>query len=276
MSQREQSGDLYRLKHKEGTHLGSSQDTPGAFRGILFDDENRLVGHAEWEKVDENEYGYDYSCDVPLNQQDAELSPEMEKLAQVVGEILVVATMYALTEYVAPSVKHWWQTKAVPTVKEKWQIFTDRARDRISSKGKQKDASHTSEIGIASEAFQGMLSEQIKDAYERYKNDMTSEEAQRELLDIFILSALLDKKIRNLSNARIMRNRDVPGEYLDGQTIIESITMPEYVDSVNQILENNPQLVKERTIYLSEVLEHNLLLDGRYVPADNEKSLKVR
>ena len=100
---------------------------------------------------------------------------------------------------------------------------------------------------------------------------MTSEEAQRELLDIFILSALLKKKIRNLSNARIIRNEDVPGEYLDGQEIIKSMAMPEYADSINRILENNPQLVKERTVYLSEILERDLLLERRYMPIEIEK-----
>ena len=175
MSQREQSGDLYRVKHKEGTHLASSRDTAGTFRGTVFDDKtNKLVGHAEWEKVDESEYGCDYSYDDLLNQQEAELSPEMEELAQVMREVLAVATMYVLIEYVSPPVKHWWQNKAVPTIKEKWQTFTDKTRDRISSKSKKKDESYTSEIVIASETFQGIFSYQIKDAYEKYKNDMTA------------------------------------------------------------------------------------------------------
>jgi len=267
VSQQKQSGDLYRVKHKEGTHLGSSQDTPGAFRGTLYDNENRLVGHAELEKVDESEYGYDYSYDAPLNQQDVELSPEMQKLAQAMGEILASATMYVFTEYVAPPVKHWWQNEAVPTIKEKWQILTDKTKNKLSPKGK-KSKSHTNEFPTASQTFQGMFSLELKEAHEKYMNDMTSEEAQRELLDIFILSALLIKKMRKLSNARIIKDDGASREYLEGQKILEILTMPEYVDSINQILENNPQLMGEKTAYLSEILGYNLVLNERYNPIE--------
>ena len=92
-----------------------------------------------------------------------------------------------------------------------------------------------------------MFSHGLEEAYEKYMNDMTSEEAQRELLDIFILSALLTIKIRKLSNARIIINADAPGEYLEGQKILERLTTPEYIGSINQILENNPQLMEEKT-----------------------------
>ncbi|HUN03698.1 MAG TPA: hypothetical protein PLS00_12640, partial [Niabella sp.] len=268
VSKQKQSGDLYRVKHKKGTHLGSSQDTPGAFRGTLFDNENKLVGHAELEKVDESEYGYDYSYDDPRNQQEVELSPEMQKIAQAMGELFAAATMYVFTEYVAPPVKHWWQNEAVPTIKKKWQTLTDKTKDKLSPKGKKKSKLHTNEIVIASETFQGMFSHELKEAYEKYMNDMTSEEAQRELLDIFILSTLLIKKIRKLSNARIIKNKGALGEYLEGQKILESLTTPEYIGSINQILENNPQLMGEKTVYLSELLGRNLVLNGQYVPIE--------
>ena len=99
-------------------------------------------------------------------------------------------------------------------------------------------------------------------------NDMTSEEAQRELLDIFILSALLTTKIRKLSNARIIKNGGAPGEYLEGQKILEWLTTPEYIGSINQILENNPQLMEEKTAAFSGILGRNLVLNGQYVPIE--------
>ena len=138
MSQRKQSGDVYRLIHKEGTHLASSHDTDGAFRGILFDDDtNRLVAHAEWEKVDESEYGCDYSYDYQENQQEVELSPEEQKFAQLVGEAFAAFTMYVLTEYVAPRVNVGGRTTAVPTMKEKWKIFTDKRKDKRPQKARK-------------------------------------------------------------------------------------------------------------------------------------------
>ena len=266
MSQRE---DLYRVKLKEGTHLASSQDTPGTYRGTLYDDNsNQLVGHAEWEKVDESEYERDYSYDYSLDQQDVELSPEMQKLAQAMGEAIAAATMYVLTKYVAPPVKHWWQNEAVPTIREKWKIFTDKRKDKSSLKDKRKSNLHTNEIVTADEIVQDMFSHELEEAYEKYMNDMTSEEAQRELLDVFILLALLTAKIRKLSNARIIENGDAPTEYLGGQKILERLTTPEYISCINQILESNPQLLEEKTANLTGILGRNLVLNGQYVPIE--------
>lgn len=57
MSERKESEDLFRVVHKEGTHLASSNDTNGAFRGNLLDDvTNKPVGNAEKVKVDMSEY----------------------------------------------------------------------------------------------------------------------------------------------------------------------------------------------------------------------------
>jgi len=267
VSKRKQTGDLYRVIRKEGTHLASSNDTAGASRGILFDDTNKLVGHAEWVKVDESEYERDYSYDYQENQQKVELSPDEQKFAQLVAEAIAAGTAYVLTEYVAPHVNRWWQNKAVPTMKEKWKIFTDKRKDKLSPKGKKKSKLHTNEIVNANVTVPGMFSHGLEEAYEKYMNDMTSEEAQRELLDIFILSALLNTKIRKLSNARII-NGDAPGEYLDGQKILERLTAPEYIGSINQILEKNPQLMEEKAAVLSGILRRNLVLNGQYVPIE--------
>ena len=259
----------YYISYEEGTHLASSQDTPGAYRGTLYDDNtNKLVGHAEWEKVDESDNEWDYSYDYPLDQQDVELSPEMQKLAQAVGEAIVAATKYALTEYVAPPVKHWWQNEAVPTIRNKWKIFTDKRKDKPSLKDKKKSSLHTNEIITADEIVQDIFSHELEEAYEKYMNDMTSEEAQRELLDVFILSALLTAKIRKLSNARIIENGDAPTEYIEGQKILERLTTPEYIDCINQILGSNPQLLEEKTAGLSGILGRNLVLNGQYVPIE--------
>ncbi|KGM45490.1 hypothetical protein P9D43_29145 [Neobacillus niacini] len=83
---------------------------------------------------------------------------------------------------------------------------------------------------------------------------MTSEEAQRELLDIFILTAILCAKIRKLSNSRIRKDRDIPGAYIEGREVIEKLSTPEILDSVNRILENNPSLLEEKSASLVDIL----------------------
>ena len=270
MSQRKQSGDvLYRVHHKKGVHIASSHKTKGRFRAnLLNDNTNTPNGFAELEPVDVSENEGDYSNDYQDNQQKVELSPEEEKLAQLLGEALAAGTIYVLTKYVAPPVKRWWQNKAVPTMQVTWKILTDKSKDKPSLKGKKKSELHTNEIVTIDETMSIMFSHILEEKYEKYSNDIINEEAQRELLDIFILSALLTAKIRKLSNARIIKNGGSPEEYLEGQRIVERLTTPEYINSINQILKNNQQLMEEKTAALSKILGRNLVLDGQYVPIE--------
>jgi len=274
VSQRKQSEDLYRkINPKEGTHLASSQDTPGAYRGTLYDDNtNKLVGLAEWEKVDESDNEWDYSYDYPLDQQDVELSPEMQEWERVFTDVFAIVFEEVLTqvidEHLAPRVKSLWQNTVKPTMKGKWEILTDKKKGKLSPKGKKKSESLTNEIVMDNEIVQEIVSHGLEEAYEKYSNDMTSEEAQRELLDIFVLAALLTAKIRKLSNARIIENGDAPTEYIEGQKILERLTTPEYIDCINQILGSNPQLLEEKTADLSVILGRNLILNGQYVPIE--------
>ena len=135
MSQQEQGESLYRVKLKEGTHLASSQDTRGTFRGTLYDDEtNRLVGHAELEKVNESEFGCDYSPD----QQEAELSPKIQEWG-LVGLLLLFGTA-AITMKKHNTVQHvnrWLQNKIIPTIKDAREFIADKKKDKLSLKDKE-------------------------------------------------------------------------------------------------------------------------------------------
>ena len=89
MDQHRQSRDLYRPIYKDGTHLAPSKDTDGAVRGSLLDYKTKQVtGQAEWVKVDESEYVYDEPYDYQETRRESELSPEAQKLAQLVGEAI--------------------------------------------------------------------------------------------------------------------------------------------------------------------------------------------
>ena len=49
---------------------------------------------------------------------------------------------------------------------------------------------------------------------------------------------------------------------------IQKLSTPEYVASINQILENNPLLLQEKSASLSEVLGRSIVLNGQYVPIE--------
>jgi hypothetical protein len=249
VSQQEQSKGLYRPIIKDGTHLASSQDTPGTYRGTLYDDHtNKLVAHAEWERVDEDE-------------EEKESSSENLDLRVVVGVgvgfVVVAMGAVVIKKHVAPRVKILLQNnKVAPPIKKRWQILTAKIKD------KQKSNLHTNEIVPHKPSY-----ELLEEAYQKYANDMTSEEAQRELLDIFILSALLIAKITKLSNSRII-DGDAPTEYLAGQKVLEWLNTPEYISCINQILQNNPQLLEEKAVDFHEILGRNLVLNGSYIPIE--------
>ncbi|WML33413.1 hypothetical protein [Clostridium sp. OS1-26] len=267
MGQRRQSGDLYRPVYKEGTHLAPSKDTEGAVRGSLLDNEtNQIAGQAEWVKVDESEYGYDEHYDYQEPRREKELSPEAQELAQLVGEAIAAGTIWVLSEVVAPRVKFWWQEKAAPAIREKWDDVKSKKKFKKTRKVRPVQSS---EIAATSKTVSGMVSQELDEAYEKYAHDMTSEEAQRELMDIFILSVMLTAKIRKLSNARIIKNGGAHGEYIEGQEIIQKLSAPEYVASINQILENNPLLLEEKSATLSEILGRSIVLNGQYVPIES-------
>lgn len=99
----------------DGMHLGTSRLVDGAVVGHLFDDEtNELKGHAAWQRVDDPD---DAGHEPPPYRSSDELTPEeREALARLVATIVILVARAA-----SPHVKRWWNTLALPTLREKWQ-----------------------------------------------------------------------------------------------------------------------------------------------------------
>ena len=105
-------------------------------------------------------------------------------------------------------------------------------------------------------------------AYENYSINMTSEEAQKDLLDAFILYILSLKKLHKVAHANIY---DTSGNIVDGHKLIELATKPEIIMQINGIVQNNPKLLDEwQYIVLSDILGRTLILDSQYVPIDGQ------
>jgi hypothetical protein len=118
----------------EGMHLGTSRLVDGAVVGHLFDDAtNELKGHAAWQWVDESDAAGD---EPPSYRSSDELTPEeREALARLVATIVIMVARAA-----SPHVKRWWNTLALPTLREKWQ----QLRALRSAKGtKSQDGDET-------------------------------------------------------------------------------------------------------------------------------------
>ena len=149
-------------------------------------------------------------------------------------------------------------------MKEKW----DDVKSKKSNKIQKERPVQSNKIAATAKTVSEMAIHEFDEAHEKYVHNMTSEEAQRELLDIFILSVMLNDKLLKLSNARIVEDGGAPGKYIGGKEIIQKLSTPEYVASINQILENNPLLLQEKSASLSEVLGRSIVLNGQYVPIE--------
>lgn len=264
MSQRKESEDLYRVVYKEGTRLASSNDTNGAFRGNLLDnDTNKLVGNAELIKVDKSEYESGVSSKITDSRNEVELSREQQEIAKFIGEILATGALWVFNEKVTPRVKFWWQDQATPSIKKVW--------NGIAGRKKITRSNSNTELISSKRVVLEIFPKELDEAYNKYMNDMTSEEAQRELLDIFILSAILSAKIRKLSGSRIRDEGDRTEVYIEGQEVIEKLSTTDFVNSINRILVNNPSLLEEKSTSLIEILGRNLIINDQFVPIEKNK-----
>lgn len=101
----------------DGQHLGESHSHPGAYNGLLFDDETgNLVGHAAWEWVDEDD-AYHYDSDpAPHYEQNPAPRPlteeEMELAIQMITLVVIGITEAAVQ--LMPHLKRLWKRVIVP------------------------------------------------------------------------------------------------------------------------------------------------------------------
>ena len=106
-------------------------------------------------------------------------------------------------------------------------------------------------------------------AYEQYSANMTSEEAQKELLDAFILYVLAIKKLNKVARAKIT---DSDENIIDGRTMIDKISAPVVIEKINNILDHNPKLLEEwQTIALSDILGGTLTKEDKLIPINGDK-----
>jgi hypothetical protein len=274
MSKIKSDDELYKLVNKDGAHLASSKKTNGAFRGILFDDKsNKLVAHAEWVKVDNDEYEDHYIYEINDFKKE-ELTPEEEELIQVLSEALATITIHVIEEVIAPRVKSWWFDNAKPFIDGKWSNIKTKGKNRNLKK--QNNKLQANEIADLINGIPKLYSQQFDNIYNDYQIDMTSEKVQKEFVDIFILSVMLMSKINKLSHVNIVNSKEGERQFVEGQALVEKISSPEYVKCINNILENNQSLLEENGENISSYLNHNFINGGDFIPiSKNELKEKL-
>lgn len=258
------SEKLYRRIDNDGSaHLAPSRDTEGALRGLKYDSSNRLVGHAEWEEVNLDDYGYPFEDYDDSNE--VELTPEQKEAVVVIGEAIAAGIILVFREVVAPQVKSWWKASAVPVIKRKIQKISDKKRARKHSKEKGRKLTASTEPSIKMVISEASIRE-IDEANNKYKKDMSSEEAQRELLKVFLNYAEIAVSLRKLSNARVVMSTGMSEWHLEGQRIADKLGAPDVLNSINAMLKSNPSLFEEQAALLSEILGRSLSSEEPFLP----------
>lgn len=119
-----------------------------------------------------------------------------------------------------------------------------------------------------------IIPDEFTRAFEQYSINMTSEEAQKELLDAFILYVLSAKKVWKVAHANIT---DSNGKQISGSEMLDAISNTSIIDSINSIITHNPALLEEwQSMALEGLLGRGIIAEGQYIPleaADLRKAL---
>lgn len=250
------SDDLYRLIPEEGKHLAESRDTEGAYRGVYLDDEtNKPSGAGEFVKVDPDEL-YDRDGDIQLSDSTSETS-------DAGATIFIVAAAFAIGVGVAktaPHVKKWVNEKAAPAIK---RVF------RKKDKSKGAELQYTPEsTEISEEIFvehaDSIIAVSVEVAYDEYRENMSSEEAQRELIEAFVLYLESMKKVKRVEKANVI---DSDGRLTSGKVFLDTIVNSGMLESVNNILRNHPALLEPgHEKRLSAILGYEISAENEFIP----------
>ena len=277
---------IYEVEYDDDLHMADAADNPGYKRGLLYDDDGNLKAHAKMREVDEDElreryseqdaysYEHDYSSIYDDEDDDDEyeplLSEEDIELLAAIGTLLGSFAV-AVAKAAAPHVKSWWENTALPGLRDAAgnvaEFFTGDERHKepkleVSRETALRLAYATVDIEPTD------LRDELSNAYEEYRTNMTSAEAQKTLMEIVVLSTMLAERISRLSNAHIDDDR-LSGNYLEWQSTVAALTSDELIDGVNRILSGDVRVLDATQLASLElVLGRSVYEDGKYIPIE--------
>lgn len=257
-------GERYvREVYDDDLHMGGSRDGDGSHRGLQYDDDNHLKGHAKYYEDDErdiyenlkekyetesDEYEYDYEFD-------AEAFQKKVEIAEIVVAIAVA---------VSPYVKDWFVETAIPGVKG---LFRGIKEKFTKKKDKVEEAEIIEVTYQVTPESSLALANEIEKAEQKYHKKMTSTEAQQELIAIVMAAMELSRRINDLADAEIQDTGNAIVLATGWDSVIDALTKENLIEGVNRILESGTdQLNAAQLEQLQSMLGRNLYLDGVYKP----------
>lgn len=203
----------------------------GKFNNGLRRDDGTLYRQPDFIANHDNEVTDVSQCTMS-NESANDTSASQNILAGILGAAIAVVAVN-----VYPKVHQWCKTK--------WSSFmTKRHQSPMSTTSPNvSDSLNTIQhVQSVNDTDVQTSSKQLSSAFKSYSNDISSEDAQRMLLEIYILSALLIKRVNFLDKANIV-NRDF---------LMEQLSSDKYIHSINKILLDNPSLCNKYSAFLNE------------------------
>ena len=242
---------LYRAIVPEGTHLARSNNTEGAFRGAVLDDEtNQVSGQAELVEVDRDE------GDEPSESSDLNTAITMLAVAgvSIAGTIFVSA--------VTPKIKAWWRDTASLSLNAKLSsLLTQKTQEEQKEIGAAIDSTALAKISSADALTE--LSTVTADP----EFVMSNEEAQQRFATLLYAAALAAHELRTLKNASIAGEP----ERQQIQELLDKFADESVVSLANRVFDSNGGLAVVMDAALQRVLGQSGLNDGAYLPLQYEQ-----
>lgn len=230
----------------EGQHLGTSREHDGAVTGHLFDDENKLQGHAAWEWVNDPEDAYSPSYgEAPAR----ELTPEERELIEQITALVLTLIVIGV-QAAAPHVHRWWGGTAVPAMKRGWRRLTRR---ETSAEAETAELLQVIQAEIASAPEPGselMLSDPAF--------TMSSVEWSERYQAMRAATHFRDEQERILAKAHIVD--EISAIHASGH---ETLTPAQFAARVRAMLAANPEALNEGTVgELQRLVESRVQRNG--------------
>jgi hypothetical protein len=253
---------FFKVDVPDGQHLGRVKGSDDDYRGLLFDDDNNLVGHAELNEVDgRNGYAEVDPADQPWESSGRDDEIDIEKIAEgLVALVELAMLLAAAAETAAPHVKRWWNEHGRPTLRS----AQNKARAALGklarqSKKSSDDMSHVLVTVVDHPLPDG--STELIDSYQDLRLTMSSAEAQQRFVAALLAQEFADAQIRLLRGARI---EDPEDGSIELESAVRSLTPGQVSEVVQELLVRNPTLIEsEKLAEIGRMLNR----PGRSLPA---------
>lgn len=260
---------LYRPILKDGEHLVRSKNNVDRVRGVSQDENNKTTDIVEWEEVEVEEPEYDYSIE-QYKQEQVELTPEQQQLAQAVGEVIAAAAIYGMAKLHEHVISPWWNFTAKPWVRKKWKD----TKNLVSGKTKaqtiiEKEKTENLDIQLRADMY---IDEILNEEFDNIRFNLTSDEAKEHMMKLIYHMLGTANEIRILSNARIIDHITDEMIQIEKTKVAEKLLAEKVSTNINKLLSDETLMLDVDTSkQIFKLLGGGVRISGEYVPVEVEK-----